>query len=224
MTRETRSFHWGRLAVCGLLLTAYCALLSGCQALGYIASSAPQTVAARYKGLKGQTVGVMVWADAGLRMDWGSRLQSDLALSVQNKLSTSKAEEIKETTFPVDPRSIVRYQQDYPHVEATDILKVAPKLGVSRLIYIEIEQFTTRSSQAVDLLRGEASATVKVIEVGADKTAKVGYVENSIRVVFPPKSTPEGIPGSDMYPFYLGTVDQLATAVANRFIKHEEEK
>jgi hypothetical protein len=164
----------------------------------------------------------MVWADPGLRMDWGQRLQTDLALSVQNKLATSKADEVKGTTFPDDPRSIVQYQQDYPQVEAMDILKVAPKLGVSRLIYIEIEQFTTRSSQAVDLLRGEASATVKVVEVSADRTAKIGYVENGVRIVFPPKSRPEGVPGSDVYPIYVGTVEGLATAVANRFIKHEE--
>ena len=215
-----RANRWraaARVMGLGLIL-----LLAGCQILGYAASAAPQSVSARYRGLQGQSVGVMVWADPGLRMDWGQRLQTDLALSVQNKLATSKADEVKGTTFPDDPRSIVQYQQDYPQVEAMDILKVAPKLGVSRLIYIEIEQFTTRSSQAVDLLRGEASATVKVVEVSADRTAKIGYVENGVRIVFPPKSRPEGVPGSDVYPIYVGTVEGLATAVANRFIKHEE--
>src|SRR5512133_1825182 len=85
--------------------------LSGCTLLGYAAATMPKIVDARYKGLKGQSVGVMVWVDQSLRMDWGSKLQTDLAGAVQSKLIASKADQVKETTFPVDPRSIVRYQQ-----------------------------------------------------------------------------------------------------------------
>ncbi|HEX8323114.1 MAG TPA: hypothetical protein VF595_04295, partial [Tepidisphaeraceae bacterium] len=53
--------------------------LSGCNVLGALAAKAPRPdVDAAYKGLAGQTVGVMVWADRGTQIDF-SRLQLDVA-------------------------------------------------------------------------------------------------------------------------------------------------
>jgi hypothetical protein len=206
-------------------LTLALLFLNGCAALGVAAHAMPlPTILPAYNGLAGQTVGVMVWADRGVRIDFSS-IQVDLANAVQKRLAAAavKAKQLKGTTFPVQPASIVRYQQDHPEIEGAPVSAVAPKLGVTRLIYIELENFATRSDLSTDLYRGTASATVKAVEI-TGATAKDAFAESGIKIAFPPKAPREGIPNVGDYKIYAGTIDSLATQIANRFIPHEEEE
>jgi hypothetical protein len=112
---------------------------------------------------------------------------------------------------------------DHPELDGLPIADIAPKLGVSRLIYIEIENFNTRSDQSVDLFRGNLSATVQVVEV-INGHAKVAFEENRVTATYPPKSPEEGVPGVGDMRIYVGTIDAFATEAANRFLPHEEEQ
>jgi hypothetical protein len=215
-----RSTFVRTLLILGLLLP------SGCAWLGYAASAMPQKVVARYKGLAGQTVGIMVWDDRALRMDWGSKLQIDLATAIQSKLIAAgthkdEVEELKGTTFPLDPRSIVRYQRDHPEIEAMNVADVVPKFGVSRVIYVELNDFQTRSPASVDLYRGSASANIRVLEI-KDGKATVGYAEDGIEVIYPPETPPEGTVHGSVPKMYVGTIDDLSTKIAQRFFTYEE--
>src|SRR5688572_33444626 len=135
-----------------LLPSSFILLLSGCQILGVAAYKLkpPETIQPKYMGLENQSTGVMVWADRGLRIDWPT-IQLDLANTVQKKLTDFQKAKKREsktlggTSFPVLPASIVRYQRDFPEIEAMPITDVAPRLQVSRLIYVELEDFSTRS-------------------------------------------------------------------------------
>jgi len=70
-----------------LIVLSVCLLLSGvcssCAALGLVAQAIPITVHARYPGLKGQTVGVLVWADRGILIDWDP-IRLDLAHALED--------------------------------------------------------------------------------------------------------------------------------------------
>ena len=209
----------------GLLL-----LLSGCQILGVAAYklAPPPTIQPKYMGLENQSTGVMVWADPGLRIDW-PMVQLHLANSVQKKLNDfqqGKGREAKTlvgTTFPVLPASIVRYQKDHPEIEAMPITEVAPKLRVKRLIYVELEDFATRSEQSLALFRGTGNATVKVIEVhNADAT--VAFEQNNVKTAFPPKAPPEGTTAFGDARIYAGTIDALATEIARLFVQYQLEE
>lgn len=202
-----------------LLPSAFCLFLSGCAAFGVAAKAIPQTRPPAYQGLAGQSVGVMVWADRSVRIDWPS-VQIELAMLVQDKLQKSRAPELKNATWPVQPASIVRYQRDHPGIEAMPITDVAPKLGVSRLIYIEIENLRTRSDVSMQMYRGQVSASLKVIEVDGQRAA-VAYEESEIRAVFPPKSPPEGVLNSTDAVMYRGVLAALSDQIVNRFITHE---
>ena len=81
---------------------------------------------ARLRRAAGQSVGVMVWADRGVKIDWPG-VQVMLATLVQDKLAKSGAEEVKGSTYPVLAESIVRYQRDHPGIEAVPITETAPK-------------------------------------------------------------------------------------------------
>ena len=101
------------------------------------------------------------------------------------------------------------------------IADVAPKLGVTRLVYVEVEQLRTRTTGSWDLFRGFMQGTVRVIEV-ADGKGKVVYEDRNVIAVFP-KGTPEdGIPSGNDSLFYRGVVNEFSTEVALRFFAHED--
>ena len=210
-----------RLALPCLLLCCL-PVLSSCVALGVVAAKMPPPIILpKYEGLANQRVGVMVWADQGVKTDWNS-INLDLANALQKRLQASKDKELKGATFPYPPASIVRWQQDHPEHDGSPVTMIAPRLDVSRLIYIELEEFNTRSDLSVDLFRGTAKATVKVVEV-TDGQAEVTYTEQNIGAAFPPKAPREGIPNAGDYKIYAGTIDGLAEQISRIFVRYLEE-
>jgi hypothetical protein len=206
---------------CSLLLL----LLSGCTALGVAAYKLkpPETIHPQYTNLQGQSIGVMVWADRGIRIDWPN-LQVDLANAIQKKLADFKKKELAGATYPVQPASIVRYQRDHPEIEALNVTEVAPKFGVSRLIYVELEDFATRSDMSVDLFRGQARGTVRVVEVDPSGKTNMAYENSKVAAQFPKKTPREGLPGAGDAKIYSGIVDAMATEVAHLFIPYQVEE
>ena len=215
----------------GLILpTALCLLpfLTSCQLIGVGAQALPPaTIVPQYKGFAGQSVGVMVWADRGMRIEW-ELIQLNLANMIHSNLTQAarpkaKVKEFKGTTFPVLPRSIIRFQQDHPEIEGQPIEEIAPRLGVSRLIYVEIEEFSTRPDGGVELFRGDASVTLRVVEVAHGGKAKVVYEENDVRATFPRGAPKEGRPTIGDVRVYQGLVEALGNEIAKRFVPHPEE-
>ena len=205
-----------------MLSCAIACTAAGCNVLGVIAAkTVAETEPARYSGLPNQSVGVMVWADRAVRIDF-DRIQLDAANNIQTALKTAKADELKGATFPVQPASIVRYQRDHPHIETMPITEFAAELGVTRLIYIELERFSTRSDFAYTMYRGTAVATLKIVEIDpATRQARVAYEENGITAGFPRKGRVEGeVTGTDAA-FYRGTIQVLTEEIVKRLVKHE---
>jgi hypothetical protein len=201
--------------------------LSGCDLAGVAASKLlpPQKILPAYKGLLGHSVGIMVWADRGLKLDYPS-VQLDIASGLQNKFhlaqTIGKSKDLLGTTFPVKPESIVKYQQTYPQIDAMDITDVAPKIGPQRLIYIEINDFSTRPDPQVELYRGTMTASIKVLAIVGGK-AKVVYTDNDVRAIFPKTSGEDGIPNVGDYPIYRGLTDAFTTEAIHRFVTYESE-
>jgi hypothetical protein len=210
------------------VLVAPLAVVAGCSVFGAIASKLPEPeVDAAYKGLAGQNVAVMVWADPGVRLDF-ERLQLDTAASIQAKLIQARDVKIKElenASFPILPESIVRYQREHPELDAVPAIEIAPRLRspnnvpVSRLIYVEFHKFGTRADQSIDLWRGGAEVTIRVFEV-KDGKATIGFEQDEVRAYYPKNAPPEGMPSGNDYKIYVGTVDAITTEVCKRFVPH----
>ncbi|MFN4243395.1 MAG: hypothetical protein ACK4PI_09180 [Tepidisphaerales bacterium] len=194
--------------------------MTGCIALGYAAASMPpRPVKARYDGLMGQSVAVMVWTERSIRIDFPA-VQLDVANGVQQKLQQAQKDnkpELKGTTFPIEPRSVVRFQVENPAVVLRPIEEVAAMLPVSRLIYVELIEFETRPVAQLELFRGRAVVSLRAVEVDDSGRARVAYREDPFTVVFPPKAPPEGILGVGDVRIYQGLVDELTTEIARRF-------
>ena len=220
-----------RISFC-MLHSAFCIctlFLAGCTLFGALAGKVVpgQTIPAEYKGMANQSVAIMVWAGEGTLVDFPA-IRLDLAGGLQNKFvqaQQAKTKELKGATFPTKPAAIVQYQDNHPQYEATPITDLAPRFGASRLIYVEIENLQTRSDASVELYRGSALATVKVIEVPpGGGPGKVAYEESAISATFPPKAREEGTPDGNDSIIYRGTVDALTTEIVKRFIPYQEEQ
>jgi hypothetical protein len=176
--------------------------------------------------MTGQSVAVMVWADPAVRIDYPN-LQLDLAGAIQSQLNPQdkkkQPKEMKETTWPWRPQSVVRYQHDHPELDGDNITDVAPRLKVSRLVYVEVDSLQTRSDYSMELYRGRVSGTLKVVEV-ENGTARVAYEEPDIEAIFPKKSPEEGVAELGDSKTYAGAVASFAVEVVHRLVAYQEEE
>jgi hypothetical protein len=227
----TRCRLLGYSAFC--ILHSALLLTSGCNVIGAFAQvTPPPDVAPAYVGLANQTVAVMVWTDRGVRIDF-PELQADVAKNIDSKLREgTRPKNPKQKPSPelvnvqyLDPMAVVRFQADHPELEGTPSTELGTRLGVTRVIYIEIYTFETRSNLSVDLFKGTVLARLEVLEVARDaegkKTAHLAYNDSNVSVTYPHQ--PEGIGGTDITAeeVYHQTVDEFATEIALRFVRHE---
>ena len=207
----------------GVLLVAFMATLCGCALVGVIGQAIPVTVHAEYAGLKGQKIAVMCWVDRGIRIDY-PQLQLDTATFVQTQLIDQKSVgELKESQWPWEARSIIRFQREHPELEGRPINEYAHRIsGVTRLIYIEVDQFSTRGEETVQLKRGRMLGRVKVLEI-ADGKSKIVYEKQNIEVAFPPKR-PEGVLDMPESQVYAETVKMFGLSIGQLFYSREVDR
>lgn len=207
---------------CLLILTA-----GGCQYLGILAYAAPDpTVKPSYVGLQNQKVAVMVWADRATEIDW-PHLQLDVARGIQSRLQDAARKkdppkELTGTKFAA-PESVIRFQHDHPETDTQSITDVAPRLDITRLIYVEIQQFSTRPEESMELYRGTLVGNVKLVEI-VNGRAKIAYQEENVKAIYPDKSPEEGVPAGNDMDTYEKTLQEFSTEIANRFMTHVEPK
>ena len=180
-----------------------------------------ETPAVLYEGLNGHTSAVMVWADFHTRAQY-DKIQLDLGKAVTQKLDEQlqpkkESKKALAITF-TNPASVVRYQREHPDINSMPIAEVAPRLQVQRVIYVELEEFSAYSPEAAMVLKGNAKATLWVLEVNSG-SATVAFQEAGIMAHFPP-DRPEGVVESEkvnVRTIYDGTIDLLAEKLAARF-------
>jgi hypothetical protein len=211
-----RSFQW--VVVFALLtLAGGCGTSSTASDNKYV-----ETPQATYSGLKGQHCAVMVWADWRTRTEY-NQIQLDTARLLTGKLqeqlkaqdSGKKADAVA-THFTL-PASVVRYQREHPEIYTVPVTEVAPRLNVTRLVYIELEDFSAQSAESIMILKGFAKATLRIVEV-ADGKAKVVFEEAGITAHYPPDA-PEGVMPTEkitVRTIYEGTLDLLTDKLAVR--------
>lgn len=198
--------------------------LAGCNYIGAAAQALPLAdTPAAYKDLKGQQVGIMVWADRGITIDHPS-ISPDLARGLQKKIQEAAdagADEVKDIKWTkVD--TLLRYQEAHPETQYDPAEQIAPKLPLTRLVYIEISSFTLHPNDTQDLYRGDITASIKVVAV-KDGKATIAYREDTVQVIYPPHTPPEGLPDMDPDKLYEQTTDALTSELAKRFVSHESD-
>jgi hypothetical protein len=117
----------------------------------------------------------------------------------------------------------VRWLRDHPGSESWPITDIAPRLGITRLIYVEVHDFRTRSARELELFRGEATASMQIIETTPGGSARVAYSEDNIHAIYPRRVPQDGLPNIGDSKTYTGEVDALSTEIVKSLITHEED-
>lgn len=208
--------------VMGMVLLAL-GTAGGCAAAGVAADKLTiHKVDAAYTGLAHQTCGIMVWADKGLLLDHPT-LELDVAKGLQNKIQeaadSGEGKEVEGIKW-VDADRIAQFQENHPEIDGEPAEKVAPRLGVNRLVYIEISSFDTHPKDSVELYRGASEAIVRVLDV-SNGVATTVYRDDSVSVIYPPKVPPDGVPDLDELTVEHGTTDAMTTELAKIFFTHD---
>ena len=207
------------------LLLLMCGALAGCNVLGALAYKMPQPeIDAAYKGLPNKSVGIMVWADKSLLLDWPN-MQLDVGNSVINKMLVAQKTDVKDlkgTKFPYPPASYIKYQKEHPETEIQPVTQFAGKLGVDRVIYLEVKDLSTRADGGAALFLGNITVSMKVIEIDSKGVSTVAYPE-TIKVQFPEKAPKEGILNAGDRQIYAGSVDRVTTEIVKRLIQHPDD-
>jgi len=210
-----------RLAAWALVL-ALALYAGGCTLLASLAAGlAPDPIdPPSYTGLAHQKCGILVLVDLGTQFEHPD-FERDVARSLQEKLQKAidvKTKEVEGLTL-VDSRSMAQYMLDHPELQSAPITTIAARLPMTRLIYIDVDEFGTRSKETPDLYRGSLVAKVCVVEI-KDGKPSVPFTTDPIKIVYPPGTPEAGTMNQDDTKLYGQTIEAFTTRCAELFLPH----
>ncbi|MFW6065793.1 MAG: hypothetical protein ACOC9S_03145, partial [Planctomycetota bacterium] len=122
------------------LLCVAIAQTGGCNVLGYLGylMAPPErkvTVPADYENLPGHSVAVVVFADHAVQFEYPA-----LRLELGSVITGELREKVEDVTV-VDPRRVVRYQDQNLYWDSMDKTKLGEKLGADYVLLVSVIDF-----------------------------------------------------------------------------------
>jgi len=204
---------------CAILpLTILLLTMSGCQALGFVASvfAPPQkmkTVQPEYDKLPGHSIAVVTLADAGVdylyprgRLDLSNTVAQELRGRVQN-------------VKVLPAQTVLAYQRGNQNWESMPKDQLAKALGVDYVLYLALEEYAMSDPGNSQLFRAHITADANLYKADAKDAAPVWT--GRIRLVHPETETGEVIPGSDDRPQRAEAHTIFSLLLVRKFYKHE---
>ena len=204
----------GRLAVDIAAAVLLAALSRGCAVVGWgldsVAGGEKEVeVEAEYRGLEGTNVAVIVHAGSATLYR-----RADAPILVARAVSARIADTVP-TARLLEPGRVAEFQAQNPHWVPYGELMA--KLGVDRLVVIDVADYTTHDPENTHAWRGVLSANVRVAERESSDT-DVPVYGNSVQVRYPDHPVPLLV--SDEGTIELGLLDRFSSRVAGLFHDH----
>ena len=176
----------------GLILALLLAppLLAGCEVVGYGAHGlfgGPKSrdVEARYRGLEGHTVAVMVSADSHLMHAYPQ------ATSAITRVTSRRLNEHVEDAQVKSPYEVIDYQRTNGHWYALPYSQLLEEMGVERLVLIDLLEYRTREPGNPHLFQGVATGNVLVVAADGEDPDNADF-EEVVQVEFPEHASKVG--------------------------------
>jgi hypothetical protein len=169
-----------------LLLVVSCFALSGCSGLGQLvggmAASAERTgektVKAKYTGLESKTFAVVVSADRSIQADFPN------IVPLMTREMTRRLSENCGASGVLPADEVLRFQYQRPGWIAMSPKDLAKALDVSRLVFVELTDYSLNDPGNPYIWRGNAAATVRVLEADGKLSSDFSF-RQPLRVSFP---------------------------------------
>lgn len=211
----TYTTTWARLAV---VLVAV-ASATGCNLIGFaahvIAGDHPgkTKVSAAYRGLANHTAAVLVSTD-----DYTFFEHPGATAAVCREVSAQLVAQIPGVQV-IDPVQIQQFHQENPYWNTLPHGDLIKRLGVDRLIYIDVVQFATREPGNAYLWQGVMTANLGVAEAESPNANDFAFA-TAIQARYPETGS-VGVLNADHDTIQLGLLRVFSGQVMNLFRDHE---
>lgn len=199
-------------------LLAVLPLVSGCRGMRHLAyvifGGQEEQVKAEFRGLSGKSVAVVIYCDRRVQFDY-----QDLPLT----LSATVAEELRKNVKPsgiVDPRRVVKYQDDNIHWDEMDRTELGKAFGADYVLFICLVEFSTREPGSMNLYRGRITAECSVYRVSLPEREARVWGGQTVRVVHP-EHDPTGLLRENDRAIRDVTEHLFAERLVKRFYDHK---
>lgn len=201
-----------------LALLALVLVVGGCFPAGYIAQGVAKgpkkvQVKARYLDLQNKKVAVMVAADEYTLFEF-PQAQLAVARAVSSKIASG----VPGVTL-MAPQEVLDYQEKNPYWNASRYSELIQKLGVDRIVLIDLIEYRTHEPGNAHVWQGLISGEVGVIEADADDPDDFAF-KTVVAAQYPENST-IGLLNSDDATVQLGMLQTFARDAAGLFFDHE---
>jgi len=200
------------------LVAALMPALAGCDAMAYLAyliapPPPPKKVAAEFGNLAKHSVAIVIHIDPAVEYEYpGARLQ--LA-----SLITKELRENVEGVTVIDPRKVVRYQQENIYWDEMDRTELGKQFEAEYVLYVSLIEFSMREPGSMGLSRGSIKAEASVYDASLDERQARVWRSADIYAIYPPDSTK--LPAENDRAIHYHTASLFADKLAKKFYKHK---
>lgn len=194
-------------AILGLLVLTLGA--GGCDFVGMAAQNTIGVpVKAQYGGLKKQSVAIVVYENASTQFNYPQAPQEVSAF-----VTASLAKHIP-TAHILDYHLVLNYQNANPNWDVLPMKAIGKHFSVTRVVYIELLDYTVHSQHTTFVLQGRIAAHIAVYNVKLPGNGEVFHGNISVRW---PKNGP--LPGydTDANTVRMNTLQRFSTKLAHEF-------
>jgi hypothetical protein len=200
------------------IVVAATAVLSGCQGVGYlaylVAPNSKQKVPAEFDGLSGHTAAVVIYTDLAVQYDYPyARLGLSMAICSEIRKNVPDVR-------LVPPERVISYQDSNINWEDMDRTGLGRALGADYLIYVPLDEYSTREPGSVNLFQGRIRGQAMVYDCTGAKGEPRLWEADELSVTFP-ENAPAGVIGQDDSKIRYETEKLFADLLAKKFYKHE---
>ena len=192
-----------------LAILVLCMGIGGCAFLGMAAeNSMGVAVKPQYRGMKKQSVAIVVYEDASTMFTYPQ---------AQQEVSAFVAAELKKhlpKAHILDYHLVLNYQNANPNWDVLPIKTIGKHFGVSRVLYIELLNYTVHSQETNYVLQGDIAAHVAVYNMKIPGDGEVFHTNIDAKW---PKNGP--LPGynTDANTVRMNTLQRFSTMLARCF-------
>jgi len=212
----TPTNRWMPLVVAMLLVT------TGCSKVGYLLyliAPGEQTVKvpAEFDGLPGGSVAIVIYADQSTQYEYPY-----VRLELSSLIASEMKKNVKDVSI-IDPRRVVKYQDDNINWEAFDRTEIGKAFKADYVLYISLVEYTTREPGSFNLFRGRIKGEVGVYKTSLPERQARVYRGDDVNVIYP-EQAPIGQLGEDDSAVRYQAQKIFAEKLVKKFYEHEVPK
>jgi len=202
-----------------ILVLLLAGLVGGCgQASFLVYLFSPEnpttTVEAEYKDLSDATVAVVIYTSQSTQVD-----HPLVRLALASVMGTEMKQRLHQVSV-IDPRTVVKFQDETPNWETLPRSQVARTLGADYLLYVVLSEYSTMEPSSLNLYRGQATADVSLFKAALDEPQCRVWGRETFHVSYP-QNTAVGVTASNDEEIAYQTQRLLADLVVKKFYKHK---